>query len=210
MCMSILWDVSIRELRHIRIIQSLMPFLVIGICRIWSALMAYGNSTSVLMCEYAHSMGNSLGGLVEYWSVIRNNPCMLGGFIWDWLDQGLEEKDAEENLYWGYGGDYERPQDCGNRTGVRWLTAAKKGRGVKFVSDENYLNVSLWPFSEATLESAMHINELPLDTNATVNINHKIAGVGGIDSWSSHAAPIEAYRLLENEYEYSFVIVPVR
>ena len=490
----------------------------------------------VLMCEYAHSMGNSLGGLVEYWNVIRNNPCMLGGFIWDWLDQGLEEKDAEGNLYWGYGGDYERPddhndgnflingllnpdrtpkpamwtckyvfqpvefsledgytlcvknrkfhtgtadyrfiweleeegkviqkgelvvpeaaagetvkvavpvkdfrkkadktyllnvyaaemnallyaeagyvnskeqfvlaeahktpadkpcdkvkisendesltvyaggtearidkttgfitslrskgsdvitsalkphfwraqtdndrrgwrtdgkmsywkniddkytsttvdktdaatvkvskcagkqvcveleynfyndgslkvafklvkdasvpeplrvgmqtqipaefstvtyfgqgefenypdrnagaflgvytttidgmrheyvrpQDCGNRTGVRWLTAAKKGRGVKFVSDENYLNVSLWPFSEATLESAMHINELPLDTNATVNIDHKIAGVGGIDSWSSHAAPIEAYRLLENEYEYSFVIVPVR
>ena len=65
----------------------------------------------VLMCEYAHSMGNSLGGLVEYWNVIRNNPCMLGGFIWDWLDQGLEEKDAEGNLYWGYGGDYERPDD---------------------------------------------------------------------------------------------------
>ena len=106
--------------------------------------------------------------------------------------------------------EYVRPQECGNRTGVRWLTAAQKGKGVKFVSDENYLNMSLWPFSEAVIENAMHINELPHEPYATVNVDHNIAGVGGIDTWSSRAAPIEAYRLLDNEYEYSFTIVPIR
>ena len=56
----------------------------------------------------------------------------------------------------------------------------------------------------------MHINELPHEPYATVNVDHNIAGVGGIDTWSSRAAPIEAYRLLDNEYEYSFTIVQIR
>lgn len=106
--------------------------------------------------------------------------------------------------------NYVRPQETGNRTGVRWLKAGKdNGSGVRFVSDESRLNMSVWPFTEAVLETAMHTNELPHDGQLTVNIDHAIAGVGGIDSWSSHAAPIKEYRLLDNEYSYSFRIVPV-
>lgn len=106
--------------------------------------------------------------------------------------------------------NYVMPQETGNRTGVRWLTASRSdASGVKFISDENYLNMSVWPFSEAALEQAKHINELPHEGLLTINIDHRIAGVGGIDSWSSKAAPIKEYRLLDNEYGYSFRIVPV-
>lgn len=62
----------------------------------------------VVMCEYAHSMGNSTGGLQDYWKLIRTHDRLLGGFIWDWVDQGLTIRDAAGREYWGYGGDFER------------------------------------------------------------------------------------------------------
>ncbi|OMP30121.1 glycoside hydrolase family 2 TIM barrel-domain containing protein [Mangrovimonas sp. DI 80] len=57
-----------------------------------------------IMCEYSHAMGNSNGNFQEYFDIIDNSPHMQGGFIWDWVDQGLK---AEENgqEYWAYGGD---------------------------------------------------------------------------------------------------------
>ncbi len=65
----------------------------------------------VLMCEYAHSMGNSTGGMKDYWDLIRSHECLLGGHIWDWKDQGLSRVDSNGIRNWGYGGDYERPTD---------------------------------------------------------------------------------------------------
>ncbi|GAA0549305.1 beta-galactosidase LacZ [Chitinophaga japonensis] len=59
-----------------------------------------------IMCEYAHAMGNSNGNFQEYWNIIRSSPHMQGGFIWDWVDQGLRAKDAAGRTYWGYGGDF--------------------------------------------------------------------------------------------------------
>lgn len=61
----------------------------------------------VLMCEYAHTMGNSTGGLKDYWDVIRRHDCLLGGHIWDWVDQGIVTRDSLGREYWGYGGDFE-------------------------------------------------------------------------------------------------------
>lgn len=57
-----------------------------------------------IMCEYSHAMGNSNGNFQEYFDIIDNSPHMQGGFIWDWVDQGLL---AEENgeTFWAYGGD---------------------------------------------------------------------------------------------------------
>jgi len=58
-----------------------------------------------IMCEYSHAMGNSNGNFREYWDVIMNSPRMQGGFIWDWVDQGIRTRDAAGNIYWAYGGD---------------------------------------------------------------------------------------------------------
>ena len=75
----------------------------------------------IIMCEYAHSMGNSTGNLKEYWDVIRKYKRLCGGFIWDWVDQGLLK---EENgvKYWAYGGDFGDEPNDGNFciNGIVW------------------------------------------------------------------------------------------
>lgn len=65
----------------------------------------------IFMCEYAHSMGNSTGGLSDYWDLIRSHDNLLGGHIWDWIDQGILRTDSVGRQYWAYGGDFERPTD---------------------------------------------------------------------------------------------------
>lgn len=71
------------------------------------SLKIYGQKFKkpVIMCEYAHSMGNSTGNLQEYWDVIEAEPTLQGGFIWDWVDQGLRKTENNKS-YWAYGGDF--------------------------------------------------------------------------------------------------------
>jgi beta-galactosidase len=63
----------------------------------------------MIMCEYAHAMGNSTGNLQDYWDVIEKYPKLQGGFIWDWVDQGLQKTDENGEKYWAYGGDFGDP-----------------------------------------------------------------------------------------------------
>lgn len=64
------------------------------------------NDRPLILCEYAHSMGNSTGNLQDYWDVIEKYPKLQGGFIWDWVDQGLITTDENGEKYWTYGGDW--------------------------------------------------------------------------------------------------------
>lgn len=66
-------------------------------------------SRPFIMCEYAHAMGNSLGNFQDYWDVIKRYNYLQGGFIWDWVDQGLLKTTPEGEKYWAYGGDYGPP-----------------------------------------------------------------------------------------------------
>lgn len=68
----------------------------------------------LIPCEYSHSMGNSGGGLKEYWDLIRKYPKFQGGFIWDFVDQGLHGKDAKGTPIYTYGGDYNSYDPSGN------------------------------------------------------------------------------------------------
>ena len=66
----------------------------------------------MVLCEYAHAMGNSVGNLKEYWDAIRSNKRLIGGFIWDWVDQGLRKKSPDGKEFWAYGGDFgDNPND---------------------------------------------------------------------------------------------------
>ena len=67
-----------------------------------------GDSRPLIQCEYAHAMGNSLGGFKEYWDLIRKYPNLQGGFIWDFVDQGLRKYTADGAMIYAYGGDYNR------------------------------------------------------------------------------------------------------
>lgn len=64
----------------------------------------------LIPCEYAHAMGNSLGNFQDYWNLIYKYPHLQGGFVWDWVDQGLEKKNEKGEAFWAYGGDFG-PED---------------------------------------------------------------------------------------------------
>ena len=56
----------------------------------------------LIICEYAHGMGNSIGNLSTYWETIEKQPTMQGGFIWNWVDQGFKLKNQDGTAYWDY------------------------------------------------------------------------------------------------------------
>lgn len=60
----------------------------------------------LILCEYAHAMGNSMGGFKEYWDLVRKYPKFQGGFIWDFVDQSNRWKNKDGVEIYGYGGDY--------------------------------------------------------------------------------------------------------
>lgn len=65
------------------------------------------HSRPLIMCEYAHAMGNSEGGFDEYWEVIRSRqPILQGGFIWDMIDQAYYKTDRAGDTIFAYGGDF--------------------------------------------------------------------------------------------------------
>jgi beta-galactosidase len=75
-------------------------------------LMEKDPTRPVIICEYAHGMGNSSGNFVKYWDLFEKYPRLQGGFIWDWVDQGLYKQAANGTNYFAYGGDWgDRPTD---------------------------------------------------------------------------------------------------
>lgn len=74
---------------------------------------AYDPHRPFIMCEYAHAMGNSCGGLRDYWDLIFAHRGLQGGFIWDWMEQGIRKVDARTGReFWAYGGDFDdQPND---------------------------------------------------------------------------------------------------
>lgn len=66
------------------------------------------NPRPLIQCEYAHAMGNSMGGFKEYWDMVRKYPKYQGCFIWDFVDQGLRVKNKQGKTIYAYGGDFGR------------------------------------------------------------------------------------------------------
>ncbi len=72
----------------------------------------YGRSEAprpFLLIEYAHAMGNSVGGLADTWEILDRHPNLAGGFLWDWVDQTIETADEAGRPYRAYGGDFGPP-----------------------------------------------------------------------------------------------------
>ncbi|MFU7608990.1 glycoside hydrolase family 2 TIM barrel-domain containing protein, partial [Klebsiella pneumoniae] len=71
-----------------------------------------GEQRPLILCEYAHAMGNSLGNFADYWQAFREYPRLQGGFIWDWADQAIRKTFADGSVGWAYGGDFgDKPND---------------------------------------------------------------------------------------------------
>jgi len=72
------------------------------------------SSRPFFVCEYAHAMGNAIGNLQEYWDIFEKYDRLIGGCIWDWVDQGLRKTDEKGVDYFAYGGDFGDMPNSGN------------------------------------------------------------------------------------------------
>ncbi len=103
---------------------------------------------------------------------------------------------------------YVMPQENGNRTDVRWMYLwDRKQQGLLVVAD-SLLSMSVWPCTEENINRANHTNELTEPGFLTLNIDLVQMGVGGNDSWSEVAAPLETYQVKAKDYAYRFYLCP--
>lgn len=111
---------------------------------------------------------------------------------------GIYSGTAEENL-----SPYLVPQECGNRTGTRWLEVWDDfGKGLRFSSETDAFESSVLPYSEYELENASHQEELPKSHYSRVRILAAQMGVGGDDSWG---APVHNQYLLPSDVDRQIV-----
>jgi len=130
-----------------------------------------------------------------------------------WENYSDRKGSADVNIYSGMVDDfyynYTKPQESSNHTCVRWLALTNSAKSGLMVVGEEPIQTSVWPYTADNIREAQHPTELIKADEFTVNISHKMAGVGGNDSWSMNARPIDKYRLLDKEYIFGFKLVPV-
>ena len=108
---------------------------------------------------------------------------------------------------------YVVPQEMGNRTDVRWMALSNIGSrkpaiaGLKIVAD-SLLSMSAWPYTEQNINEARHTIDLKDAGGTTLNIDLVQMGVGGNDSWSIIARPLDKYMIPAESYTYGFYIMP--
>ncbi len=136
----------------------------------------------------------------------------------EWFGKGAMENYIDKN----YGADdgayrlplqqfienYAVPQENGNRTDVRWMFLSNKQKDGLLIVADSLLSMSAWPYTEENIQNARHTNKLKDAGFITLNIDLIQMGVGGNDSWSDVAAPLEKYQIPAKDYEYSFYLVP--
>ncbi len=81
------------------------------------AIVAYARRDDdprpIILCEYSHAMGNSNGGLADYFAAFERHGALQGGFVWEWVDHGIRQTDDQGRDYWAYGGDFgDVPHDA--------------------------------------------------------------------------------------------------
>lgn len=103
---------------------------------------------------------------------------------------------------------YAVPQENGNRTDVRWMYLSNKKQEGLLVMADSLLSMSARPYTDQNIETAKHTYKLKDAGFINLNIDLRQMGVGGNDSWSDVAAPLEQYQIKAQPYQYSFYITP--
>lgn len=97
----------------------------------------------LIQCEYAHAMGNSLGGFKAYWDIIRKYPKYQGGFIWDFVDQALRGEDSKGRAIYTYGGDYNPYDASDNNFNCNGLISPDRVANPHLY-EVGYIHQSIW------------------------------------------------------------------
>ncbi len=135
----------------------------------------------LIMCEYAHGMGNSTGNLQEYWDVIESHPQLQGGSIWDWVDQGIQQKDEQGRIYYAYGGDFGpkgTPSDSNFNCNGLVLPDRTPHPGLYEVKKVyQYIGIKLVDLEKGIISVK---NKYDFITTANLDINWKLSGDGQV------------------------------
>jgi beta-galactosidase len=136
----------------------------------------------------------------------------------EWFGKGSMENYIDKNYGADEGGyrlpldqfmeNYVVPQENGNRTDVRWMFLSDKFKDGLLIVADSLLSMSAWLYTEENIQNAKHTNKLKEAGFITLNIDLIQMGVGGNDSWSDVAAPLEQYQIKAKDYQYAFYIVP--
>ena len=101
--------------------------------------------------------------------------------------------------------NYPFPQNNGNRQDVRWASLVNRQGNGLFVKPEQPINLSAWHYTGEHLHEAQHINELEKSDYITLNLDHKLMGLGS-NSWGSEV--LDSYRVYMNDFQYALTLVP--
>lgn len=166
----------------------------------------------LIQCEYAHAMGNSMGGFKEYWDLIRKYPNLQGGFIWDFVDQGLRKEGKDGAEIFGYGGDWNEkdPSDgnfCANGLVSPdrvpnphadevaycyqniWTTPSDLDKGMVNVYNENFfkdlsdVNLDWTLMHDGVAVRSGHIETLDVAPGSTTGINIPYGRISDNGEW---------------------------
>lgn len=131
------------------------------------------------------------------------------GLLENYIDRndGFDAAVYSQGIY-NFMEPYAVPQENGNRTDVRWMYLSNKNNQGLLIVADSLLSMSAWPYTEENLENAKHTNMLKDAGYITLNIDLVQMGVGGNDSWSDVAAPLDKYQVKAKPYSYSFYILP--
>lgn len=111
----------------------------------------------LIQCEYSHAMGNSSGGFKEYWELIRKYPKYQGGFIWDFVDQGLRAKDFNEDMpTYLYGGDYNDYDPSDNNFNCNGLLSPDRKPNPQ-MWEVGYFHQNVWVEAENLMKGLVTV-----------------------------------------------------
>lgn len=153
----------------------------------WERLLSIArddrDNRPVMTSEYAHCMGNALGNFREYWDEIYSHPRMAGGFIWDWVDQGIEQTLPDGTKRMAYGGDFgDKPNlkaFCMN--GVIFADRSLNPKYYEVKKVYQPVDFSLQSFDPATGKAVIKV----------INRNHHIGLSGYACNWTLVADGID-------------------
>lgn len=150
--------------------------------RSYNELEAHGNgneSKPLIQCEYAHAMGNSMGGFKEYWDIYRKYKNVQGGFIWDFADQGIRDYRNGKMIY-TYGGDYGYNLPSYNNFCCNGVFCPDRG-GNPHADEVKYVMQSIWTnLTEASPQTISIYNEYDFSTLDNIYLSWEVLEDGNV------------------------------
>ena len=138
------------------------------------------NPRPLIQCEYAHAMGNSIGGFKEYWDIIRKNAKYQGGYIWDFVDQGLRDKSRITGKeIFTFGGDYGRYPATDHNFNCNGIIAPDR-RLNPHAYEVRYYYQNVWVTDKGLKEGRFEVyNENFFKTLDDLQLEWFVGGAGG-------------------------------